>query len=770
MGCGGMHNRTSLLLLETRLSFMASQAFKVLKSGVKVDRKRFGSHVGGGEIGARECACCFGTVSSICSELTTVDTTSHRHLFCLIALLVAAKQPVSRNSAAQLAALDFFAGPGAPAPRPGKRQRAEAATKEVSRDALGHPSSKVATPGFDATRAATKPSNSDFAVFARTDEPDALSSAASALSSSVDEASLAIAAASAAQDAGEALRESVGLRVRGEHPPLPLASFAELEQLFVSCEVVGAGGAASAASAARAWRSVSRAVESSDYKEPTAVQMQVFSAMIAGRDVLASAPTGSGKTAAFVIPIIAKLRCHVAAGPRAIILAPTRELVQQIAREGRRLSSGTGLRFSELTKGAAFGAFGAEMAAATALATDGSVCDSSHRSGRIDDDKHGNALEAAAVVADEDGIPEDAPDDGDAETPRGGSASGPHRPKKLERQRIPAVDVLVTTPQRLAWLVEAVTTASATSSSPAAAAPPLALPHVRMVVLDEADRLLQAGDRAALRALDGVLSAAPASAQRALFSATVHSGVEEAAGTVLRDAVSITVGRAMAAASSVEQRLVFVGREAGKLLELRQMAKTGFAPPVLVFLQSKERAEDACHELRLDGIRADVIHSDRPPAEREEVIRRFRSGEVWMLLATEVVARGLDFKAVKTVVNFDVPATVSEYVHRIGRTGRAGRAGTAITLFTEADFALMRPIANVAKLSGADVQPWLLTLAKPSGRRKAKTVTRTAVSRELDRERYEARERRRQSREGGKVQVGAKNKPRRVRKGASGQV
>jgi superfamily II DNA/RNA helicase len=468
--------------------------------------------------------------------------------------------------------------------------------------------------------------------------------------------------------------------------------------------------------------------------------------MIAGRDVLASAPTGSGKTAAFILPIIARLRCHTKAGPRAIILAPTRELVQQIAREGRRLSSGTGIRFSELTKGAAFGAYGAEKdakAKASPSEKDAQVPEPRKRAaahhrhdGEDDDDDDESEEDAAAAAA-------------AASASASSSRSKPNRPKNLQKQRIPAVDVLVTTPQRLAWLVEAVVTSSGSADS-------LALPHVGVVVLDEADRLLKAGDRDALRALDSVLSAAPASAQRALFSATVHSGVEDAAEVVLRDAVTITVGRAMSAASSVEQKLVFVGREAGKLLELRQMAKTGFAPPVLVFLQSKERAEDACHELRLDGIRADVIHSDRTPAEREDVIRRFRSGEIWMLLATEVVARGLDFKAVKTVVNFDVPATVSEYVHRIGRTGRAGRKGTAITLFTEDDFPLLRPIANVAKLSGAEVQPWLLTLAKPSGRRKAKAITRTAVSRERDRARFQEREKRRQGRPAGKSKPASK--------------
>ena len=543
----------------------------------------------------------------------------------------------------------------------------------------------------------------------------------------------AAARARAEQDeAAQELREAVGLRVRGSHAPAPVGTFDEMGEVVARSAPIAWPADDASASGLRVWTSLSRVIEASDYKEPTAVQMQAVPAILGDRDVLASAPTGSGKTAAYMLPVLARLRRHMASGPRAVILAPTRELVQQIAREGRRLAAGTGIRVVELTKGAAFGAYGARKAAAEGAAKAGSG-----PAGAADDD---DDADAGAESDDDD----DDDDDGDEGHAGGGGGGGggssgkagrarrPKAPKRLEKQAIPQVDVLVTTPQRLAWLVEAAGTDAG-----------LALPHCGVVVLDEADRLLRRGDATGLRAVDAVVSAAPATAQRAMFSATVHAGVEEAASSVLRDALVISVGRSMAAAAGVTQKLVFVGREEGKLVELRQMASSGFDPPVLVFFQDQERADDAFYELSRDGVRCDVVHAGRPAAEREAAIRRFRAGEVWMLLATEVIARGIDFKAVRTVVNFDLPRSTSEYVHRIGRTGRAGRTGTAITLFTENDFALLRPIANVARISGADVPDWMLTLAKPSNRTRAAVPKRRAVSKARDQERYQQREARR---------------------------
>jgi ATP-dependent RNA helicase DDX52/ROK1 len=111
-----------------------------------------------------------------------------------------------------------------------------------------------------------------------------------------------------------------------------------------------------------------------------------------------------------------------------------------------------------------------------------------------------------------------------------------------------------------------------------------------------------------------------------------------------------------------------------------------------------------------DGIRVDVIHAGRSQSARDEAVAKFRGGETWVLICTDLVARGVDFKAVNMVINYDLPTSGVTYVHRIGRTGRAGRKGEAITFFTESDFDNLRTIANVMKLSGCEVLAWMLSL------------------------------------------------------------
>ena len=140
-----------------------------------------------------------------------------------------------------------------------------------------------------------------------------------------------------------------------------------------------------------------------------------------------------------------------------------------------------------------------------------------------------------------------------------------------------------------------------------------------------------------------------------------------------------------AATPTVHQTLTYVGSEEGKLIAIRQLIQQGLRPPVLIFVQSIERAKDLFHELIYDGINVDVMHSERTQAQRDAIVKGFRSGQIWVLIATELMARGLDFKGVEVVVNYDFPQTVQSYVHRIGRTGRAGREGKAITYFTRED-------------------------------------------------------------------------------------
>lgn len=146
------------------------------------------------------------------------------------------------------------------------------------------------------------------------------------------------------------------------------------------------------------------------------------------------------------------------------------------------------------------------------------------------------------------------------------------------------------------------------------------------------------------------------------------------------------------------------------MIALRQLVQKGIKPPVLIFVQSIERAKELFHELIFDGINVEVIHSDRTKAQRDNIIDQFRVGKIWVLIATELMARGLDFKGVNLVINYDFPQTIASYIHRIGRTGRAGRQGEAITYYTQDDIPYMKGVVNVMKESGCDIPEWMLKL------------------------------------------------------------
>ncbi|KAL9429255.1 hypothetical protein AB3S75_031129 [Citrus x aurantiifolia] len=242
------------------------------------------------------------------------------------------------------------------------------------------------------------------------------------------------------------------------------------------------------------------------------------------------------------------------------------------------------------------------------------------------------------------------------------------------------------------------------------------LSRVEYLVLDEADKLFEVGNL--LKHIDPVVKACSnPSIVRSLFSATLPDFVEELARSIMHDAVRVIVGRKNTASESIKQKLVFAGSEEGKLLALRQSFAESLNPPVLIFVQSKERAKELYGELAFDDIRAGVIHSDLSQTQRENAVDDFRAGKTWVLIATDVVARGMDFKGVNCVINYDFPDSGAAYIHRIGRTGRAGRSGEAITLYTEDDIPFLRNIANLMKASGCEVPSWILTLPKLKGKK-----------------------------------------------------
>ena len=402
-------------------------------------------------------------------------------------------------------------------------------------------------------------------------------------------------------------------------------------------------------------------IEQSYWKEPTPIQMQSIPCLMNGRDVLGCSATGSGKTAAFLIPVLAKL-VHSKAinGIRGLVIVPTKELGEQIQREAVRLQGGKSLIKSCIPK---------KSQTSTVIETN--------------DKKYFNKY-----------------------------------------------DLLISTPMRLVSLLRAGV---------------VDLSHVEIIILDEVDKLFELCESrrkdnegeeeddgaitfnsSFLSQVDEIFSKCPKKSDgvslcTGLFSATIGPLVQDLASNILTNPVHITIGVLNAGATTIEQKFVFVGREEGKLLAIRQLVQAGLKPPVLLFLQSKERAKQLFKELVYDGINVDIMHAERSETQRAEVIRRFRTGEIWILICTDLMARGVDFKGVQMVINYDLPQSPVAYIHRIGRTGRAGNAGTAITMFTEDDIPRLRSVANVVKLSGGDVPQWMLDI-KPLNHHEKKRI------------------------------------------------
>ncbi|XP_054262312.1 probable ATP-dependent RNA helicase DDX52 [Macrosteles quadrilineatus] len=417
------------------------------------------------------------------------------------------------------------------------------------------------------------------------------------------------------------LRNVHRITVVGENPPPPVESF---EQLQVEHRVS---------------KIIVKNLLSSGYELPTPIQMQAIPAMAQGRQILACAPTGSGKTIAFLVPMLHSLASPKNSGFRALIVCPTRELARQIFRECAWLSEGTGLRAQLIKK---------------------------------------------ASLA----------------------------PGKIPPNFGNKFDILITTPNRIIYLLR---------QEP----PVLSLKSVQWLVVDESDKLFEAGPRGFRDQLAELYKGCDSQdVRRAMFSATHTVQVAKWCRKHLDNLLCITIGHRNTAVDLVKQELIFVGSEPGKLIEFRNLIQQGLPPPVLVFVQSKERAQELFSELIYDGINVDVIHADRTQQQRDNTVRAFREGKVWVLICTELMGRGIDFKGVNLVINYDFPTSAISYIHRIGRTGRAGRPGRAVTFFTEADRPILRSIATVMKDSGCEVPEYMLALKKVSKRAKRKLEQR----------------------------------------------
>ena len=265
-------------------------------------------------------------------------------------------------------------------------------------------------------------------------------------------------------------------------------------------------------------------------------------------------------------------------------------------------------------------------------------------------------------------------------------------------------DIFITTPQRVASMIDNKL---------------VDLGNVEFLVFDEGDKLWEPS-AGFLNLTDKVVAAcSKPSKVVALFTATLSEKVEEAARSVMSsDAIRVIVRGRTVANKDVDQRLVFCGNELGKVVAMRNLIREGLTPPVLIFVQSIERTKELADELRCNGLHLAIMNSKMSTEERDATVTNFRLGKIWVLITTELLSRGIDFKHIGTVINFDFPTTSESYIHRIGRTGRAGNKGLAITFFTEDDRERLPPIVKIAVESGSTVDDWLLALKVPKKRQR----------------------------------------------------
>jgi len=351
-----------------------------------------------------------------------------------------------------------------------------------------------------------------------------------------------------------------------------------------------------------------QAIEAAGYKTPTPIQQQAIPAVLAGRDLMAAAQTGTGKTAGFALPVLQLLSASeesVASNSvRALVLVPTRELAEQVQ---------------------------------TSIRT------------------YGEHLSVSSYAA------------------YGGVSLNPQM-MRLRR----GVDILVATPGRLLDLFSRNA---------------IKFRQLSILVLDEADRMLDLGFS---RELDVLFAALPKKRQTLLFSATFSDEIRALAKSRLRDPLSIEVSPRNTTVKSVKQWVVPVDKKRKTELFLFMLKDRGWSQ-VLVFVKTKKGADELVNALQAKKISADSIHGDRPQASRLKALESFKAGEVRILVATDVAARGLDIDDLPQVVNFDLPIVAEDYIHRIGRTGRAGATGEAISLVCADEAPLLAAIETLTK-------------------------------------------------------------------------
>jgi len=340
------------------------------------------------------------------------------------------------------------------------------------------------------------------------------------------------------------------------------------------------------------------------YESPSPIQAATIPPLLAGRDVLGQAQTGTGKTAAFALPILAKIDCS-ARHTQALVLAPTRELAIQVAEAFARYAT------------------------------------------------HLPGFHVLPIYGGQSYVPQLA---------------------SLKR----GAHVVVGTPGRIIDHLERGT---------------LKLDQLAHMVLDEADEMLRMGF---IDDVESILQKTPPQRQVALFSATMPSAIRRIAQTYLRDPQEITIKAATTTATHIQQRYWMVSG-LHKLDALTRILEVEPFEGMIIFARTKQATEELAEKLAARGFTAAALNGDVPQALRERLVQRLKDGQLDILVATDVAARGLDVERISHVVNYDIPTDTESYVHRIGRTGRAGRSGEAILFVTPRERHLLRAIERATR-------------------------------------------------------------------------